>query len=106
MPKKIGVLLILFLLDSNRLTAQTIPQNTDKLYLTCSIELFGRTYKKFVTVIFNPPQVSMDNDPLTKAIINDIEIIWAYGRISRLTGLYSDGSASGPCEKAPIQQKF
>ena len=109
MLKKFGVLLIVFLLDSNRLTAQTRTQNTDKLFLTCRIQIThggfknGHTYDGFITVIFNPPQVSYNDDPLIKSIINDIEIIWTYGgltrRIDRLTGLYSDTGSSGPCEK-------
>ncbi len=113
MRKKIGVLLIVFLLDSNRLTAQTNTQNTNNLYLICRIQItlnsvsnYGEIYNSFIKVIFNPPQVSMDNSPLTRAVINDSEIIWGISRISRLTGLYSDYGSSGTCEKAPIPRKF
>jgi hypothetical protein len=113
MLKKFGLFLIVFLLDSNLLTAQTSTQNTNHLDLICRIQVtrsgvsnLGQVENIFITVIFNPPQVSMDYRPLERAIINDKAIIWGISRINRLTGQYSDYGSSGPCIKAPVQRKF
>ena len=113
MRKRLGALTTAFLLATSHLSAQPNPQSSSALQLTCRVQVtvryagnYGEIFILFVKVTFNPPQVIVDNDPPTRAVINDKEIIWSSGRINRLTGSFSDAGSSGPCEKTSMQQKF